>query len=145
MSLGAAYSFDPDRALVMPAAVRTTPISGKGVFTLRIVASGAYIPSPIPRFVSLKVVEGSRPTFRQRSNVTVMRIEAVVYVAEKTVRSVKPRASANKHAADKPIRPVITVRSTVIRGIVEVPIRANGSRPDVYVDRNLGLRHGQAT
>jgi hypothetical protein len=125
----------------MPAAMRTTPISGEGVFSLPIVASVAYVASPISRLVCLEVVEALRPALRQRSNVTVMRIKAVVDMAEKTARSVKPRASSNKHSANKPIGPVITVRSTVIWGIVEVPVRAHGSRSDVYADGNLGLRY----
>jgi hypothetical protein len=119
----------------------TTPISGEGVFSLRFMASIAHVASPIPRLVSLEVVEALRPAFRQRSSVTVMRIEAVVDMAEKAVRAVKPGASSKKHPANKPIGPIIAVRSTVIRGIVEVPVRAYGSRSDVYSDRNLGLRH----
>jgi hypothetical protein len=45
---------------VVSAAVPTTSISGKGVFTPRFVASLAYIASPIPRLVSLEVVEALR-------------------------------------------------------------------------------------
>ena len=128
----------------MPPAMRTTPISGEGVFSLAFVASVAYVASPIPRLICLEVVEAPRPTLRQRSNVTVMRIKAVVDMAEKAARSVKPGASSNKQPANKPIGPVITVRSTVIWGIVEVPVRAHGSRSDVYADRDLGMRHGGA-
>jgi hypothetical protein len=125
---------------VMPPATRTTPIPGERVFTLRFVAGIAYLASSISRLVSLEVVEALRPPSRQRSNVTVMRIKAVVHVAVKAVRAVKPRARSNEQPANIPIGPVITVRSTVIWGIVEVPVRAHGSRPDVYANRNLGLR-----
>jgi len=55
-----------------------TPISGEGVFSLPFVGSVAYVASPIPRLVCLKVVEALRPAPRQRPNVTVMRIKAVV-------------------------------------------------------------------
>ena len=125
----------------MSTSMATTPISGECVFSLRFMASVAYVASSIPRLICLEVVEALRPALRQRSNVTVMRIKAVIDMAEKTMGAVKPRASSNKHPADKPIRPIVAVRSTVIRGIVEVPVRAHGSRSDIYADRNLGLRH----
>jgi hypothetical protein len=118
-----------------------SPISGEGVFSLRFMASLAYVASPIPRLVSLEVVEALRPAPRQRSNVTVMRIIAVVDMAVKAARAVKPGASSKKHTANKPIGPIVAVRSTVIWGIVEVPVRTHGSRSDVYADGNLGSRH----
>jgi hypothetical protein len=119
----------------------TTPISGEGVFTLRFMASIAYVASSIPRLVSLEVVEALRPPLRHRSSVTVMRIIAVVDMAVKAVRAVKPGASSKKHPANKPIGPIVAVWSTVVWGIVEVPVRTDGSRSDVYADGNLGWRH----
>ena len=127
--------------LVMSAAMRTAPVSGKRVFTTPLVGSGAYVTPTIPRLVCLKVVEALCSTRRQWSVVTVMGIEAIVDMAVKAMRAMEPRTGSNKHPANKPIGPVITVRSTVIRGIVEVTVRAHGSRPDVYADRNLGLHH----
>jgi len=118
----------------------STPISGERVFTPRVMTSLAHIASPIPRLVSLEVIEALRPALRQRSSVTVMRIIAVVDMAVKAVRAVKPGAGSKKHPANKPIGSVIAVRSTVVWGIVEVPVRAHGSRSDVYADGNLGLR-----
>jgi hypothetical protein len=120
--------------------MRTTPIPGERVFSLPFVAGVAYVASSISRLVSLEVVEALRPTSRHRSNVTVMRIKAVVDVAVKAVRAVKPRASSNEYPAKIPIGPVITIRSTVIWSIVVVPVRAHGSRSDVYADGNLGWR-----
>ncbi len=120
--------------------MRATPISGEGMFSLRIMAGLAHVPSPIPRLVALEVVEALRPALRQRPNVTVMRIKAVVDMAEKAVRAVKPRTSSKKHPANKPIGPIVAVRSAVIWGIVEVSVRAYGSRSDVYADDNLGSR-----
>ncbi len=125
--------------MVSPA-MRITPISRKGVFTPRFVASVAYIASPISRLVSLEVVEALGPALRQRSSVTVMRIKAVVDMSEKAVRPVKPGTGSKKHAANKPVGPIVAVRSAVIWGIVEVPIRAHGSRSDVYANGDLGLR-----
>ena len=121
--------------------MRTTPISRESVFSLPFMASIAYVASPIPRLVSLEVVEALRPPLRQRTNVTVMRIKAVVHMAEKAVRAAKPGAGSKKHPANKPIRPIVAVRSTVIRGIVEVPVGTHGSHSDVNADRNLGSRH----
>ncbi len=125
----------------MPRGMRTAPVSRKRVLMARVMGSGAYVTSAITRLISLEVVEGFRSTLRQWSVVAVMGIEAIVDMAVKAMRAMEPRTGSNKHPANKPIGPVITVRSTVIRGIVEVTVRAHGSRPDVYADRNLGLHH----
>jgi hypothetical protein len=119
----------------------TTAISGKRVFTSRFVASVAYVASPIPRLITLEVVEAFCPALRQRSRITVMRIKAVVDMAEKAGTPVKPGTSSKKHPANKPVGSIVAVRSTVIRGIVEVPVRAHGSHSNVYADTNLGRRH----
>ncbi len=132
----------------MPAAMSTrmtaTPISGQRVFCPRFVASVAYVPSSISRLVSSEVVEALRPALRHRSGVTVMRIKSVVDVSIESVRAVKPRAGSKKHATHKPIRPIVAIRSTVIGLVVEVSVGTDGSRPDVYANRNLGWRHGRA-
>jgi hypothetical protein len=119
----------------------TATISRERVFTSRFMPSVTYVASAIPRLVTLKVVETLRPALRQRSNVSVMRIKAVVDMAVKAVTAVKPGTSSNKYPANKPIGTIVTVRSTVIRSIVEVPIRAHGSHSDVYTDGNLSWRH----
>jgi len=119
----------------------TTPISGEGVLIPGFMACVTHVTSAVPRLVSLEVVEALRPVIRQRSGVTMMRIIAVVHMAVKAVGAVKPGTSSEKHPVHKPIGPVIAVRSTVIWGIVEVPVRAHGSRSDVDADGNLGRRH----
>jgi hypothetical protein len=123
----------------------TTTISRECVFTPRLMASVTYVASPIPRLISLEVVEALCPALRQRSNVTVMRIKTVVDMAVKAVTAMKPGTSSNKYPANKPIGPIVPVRSTVIRSIVEVPIRAHGSHSDVYTDGNLSWRHRYTT
>jgi hypothetical protein len=125
---------------MMSSGMPTATISRQGVFSGRIMASIAHVTSPVPRLVSPEVIEALCPTLRQRSNVTVMRIKAVVDMAVKAVTAVKPWPGSNKHAANKPIGPIITVGSAVIWGIVEVSVRAHGSHSDVYADGNLGLR-----
>jgi hypothetical protein len=112
------------------------------MFSGAIMGSGAYVASPIPRLVRVEVVEALRSALRHRPSVTVMRIKTVVDVAVKAVRTMKPRASSQKHSANKPIGPIVAVRSTVIWGIVEISVRAHGSRPDIYADGNLRRRHG---
>ena len=87
----------------------TTPISRERVLSLPFMAGFAYVASPISRLVCLEVVEALRPALRHRSSVTVMRIKPVIDMSVKAVRAVKPRTRANKHPADKPIRPVVAV------------------------------------
>ncbi len=129
-------------AAAMSTGMAATAISGERAFTPRFMVSVAYVPSPIARLVSLEVVEALRPALRQRSSVAVMRIKPVIHMSVKAVMAVKPRACSKKHPANEPIRPVIAVRSAVIWGIVEVSVRAYGSRSDVYVKPNLSLRLG---
>jgi len=118
----------------------TTPISGERVLSLPVMASVAYVASPISRLVCLEVVEALRPALRHWSSVTVMRIKPVIDMSVKAVRAVKPRACSQKHPANKPIWPVVAVRGTVIGGVVKVSVRAHGSRSDVYANRDLRLR-----
>jgi hypothetical protein len=120
----------------------TTSISGESMFSGAIMGSGTYVASPIPRLVGVEVVEALRSALRHRSSVTVMRIKAVVDVAVKAVRTMKPWTSSQKHSANKPIGPIVAVRSTVIWGVIEISVRAHGSRPDIYADGNLRRRHG---
>jgi hypothetical protein len=125
----------------MSTSMATTPISGERVLSPAFMGSFAYVASPISRLVRAEVVEALRPAFRQWSNVTVMRIKPVVDMSVKAATAVKPGACSNKHPANKPIRSVVAVRSTVIWGIVEVAVRTQGSRSDVYANGNLSLRH----
>ena len=124
----------------MSTSMATSPISGERVLSLPFMASVAYVASPISRLVCLEVVEALCPALRQWSNVTVMRIKPVVDVSVKAARAMKPGTCSKKHPANKPIRPVVAVRSTVIWGIVEVAVRTHGSRSDVYANGNLSLR-----
>jgi hypothetical protein len=128
----------------MSTRMATTPISGERVLSLPFMASVAYVAAPISRLVGLEMVEALRPALRHWSGVAVMRIKPVVNMSVKAVRAVKPRTGAQKHSAHKPIGPVVAVRGTVIRGIVEVSVRTHGSYSDVYANRNLSLCHGCA-
>ena len=125
----------------MASSVATSPISGERVLSLPFMASVTDVASPISRLVCLEVVEALRPTLRQWPSVTVMRIKPVVDMSVKAPTAMKPGACSNKHPANKPIRPEVAVRSTVIWGIVEVAVRTHRSRSDVYANGNLSLRH----
>jgi hypothetical protein len=125
----------------MSTSMATTPISGERVLSLAFMAGVAYVASPISRLVCLEVVEALRSALRQWSSVAVMRIKPVIDMSVKAAMAVKPRTCSKKHPANKPIRPVVTIRSTVIWGIVEVSVRTHGSWSDVYANGNLRLRH----
>ena len=78
----------------MPTTMRTTPISRERVFRPAFMASVAYVAPPVPRLVSMEVVEALRSALRQWSNVTMMRIKAVVDMAVKVAMAVKPGTGA---------------------------------------------------
>ena len=115
----------------------TAAISGERVFFGRIMAGIAYIAATVSRLISLEVVEALGSTRRQRSHISVTRIEAVVDMAEEAVRTVEPRASSDKHSAHKPIGPIVAVGSAVVGGVVEISVGTHGS--DADLDRNLGF------
>ena len=117
--------------------MRTTAamVSRQCMLPTSIMARLPDIPVPIPSLVALEVIELLRSTSRQRPVVPVARIIPVIYVPVEAAMPMKPRSRTDKHAAIKPIRPVIPVRCTVIRRIVEVPIRA--IRRNADPDNNL--------
>src|ERR1700690_3638537 len=122
----------------MAAAMTTTAsISRKCMLIARIVTSRACVTPSIPRLVAMEVVEGCLPATRQRPVITVMRVVAVIDMAEEPTRTVEPGSSSQKQSADKPVRPVIAVRSAVVRSIVEVSVGAYGGCPYVYANGNL--------
>jgi hypothetical protein len=99
------------------------------------VARLSHISAPIPSLIALEVVELLRATSRKRSAVAIARIIPVIYVPIETMRSMEPRPCSDKHASVKPIRPIVPIRSAVIRLIVEVPVRA--IRRNADPDNNL--------
>jgi hypothetical protein len=116
-----------------------SPEAGKRVLGAGIVACVAYVASPVAGLVAVEVIELRRPALGQRTPVAVAGIEAVVHVAVEAGMAVKPGSCPNKQAADKPVRPVVAVGSTVIGRVVKVPIGADGRHSDA--DCNLGWRH----
>jgi hypothetical protein len=67
-------------------------------------------------------------------------MEMIIYVAPKVRSAVKPRASANEDAANKPFRTVVAGRSTGVRSDVIVTIGTVGGYTDL--DGNLSLSFG---
>ena len=134
-----------DSILVMSAAMSarmaTPTISGKRMFAPSFVRSIAHVASPIARLIPMEVVEPLRPVIRQWSVVTVPRIKPVVHVSVEVPMAVKPWACSKKHAAHKPIGPIVAVRRAVVRSVVEVSVRTHRSRPDVYANRDLSWCH----
>jgi hypothetical protein len=113
--------------------------SGKAVFTTTIMARIAYMTLPIASLICVEVIKLLLSAARKRSTITVMRIIAVVDVAVKAVRTMKPGTGPNKHSSSEPIGPIVTIGSTFIGSIVEVPIGAHGRHSNV--DGNLGGRY----
>jgi hypothetical protein len=105
----------------------------------------ADMAASIPHFVSLEVLNLIQPLSRfgpvaaswLRAVITMLGMEMVVYVAMKALWAVKPRTSANKHAAGKPLGPVVAVRGAVVRRNVIVAIGALGRHSNV--DAHLSL------
>src|ERR1700676_3269334 len=124
-------------AMTTTAMTTTASISREGMLAARIVTGGAYVTPSIPRLVAMEVVEGFLPATRQRPVITVMRVVAVINMAGEPTRTVEPGSSSEKHSADKPVRPVIAVRSAVVRSVVEVSVGAHGGCPYVYANGNL--------
>jgi hypothetical protein len=116
-----------------------TVISRQCVFSAPIVGSRANMAVPIPRLIGLEMVERMRTAIRQRPMISVARIKPVIDVSVKPVRPMEPRTRSKKHAAHKPIGPVIAVWSAIVGSVVEVPIRAN--RRHANIDGNLCRRN----
>jgi len=112
------------------------------MFTGPVVASVAYMALPITRLVCVEVVERLFAARRHGSSITVMRVVAVVYVAIEAVMTVEPRAGADEYPVTVPIRPVISVDSTVVRSVVVISVGASGLNTDVDTDLSLGFESG---
>jgi hypothetical protein len=114
------------------AAAATAMKPWQRVLALSPMSSLPNISVPVPRFISLEMIELPSSPFGQRPMISIARIEPVIYVAIKSARPMKPRPRPKKYAANKPVRPVIPVRRAVIRCIVKVPIRTIRRGSNVY-------------
>jgi hypothetical protein len=134
----------------MPAwgSAMTSPRISGGVFSGSVMAGVADVAMPVLRLVSVEMGERLFPAGREWSVVAVTRIVAVVDMAIKPVRTVKPWPGPDKHTPDKPIRPIVAIGSTLIGSKVEVAIGAHRCHPDVdgYLRRctRKAAQHGRS-
>jgi hypothetical protein len=106
--------------------VVTRPSSGKSVLPARVVVLVAHIAPSVAGLVAVEVVERPFAACRQGSVISIVWVKAVVDVAVEAMMAVEPWSSSKKHSADKPVGPIVAVRSAVERSIVEVSVGADG-------------------
>src|ERR1700741_3127651 len=61
----------------------------------------------VPHFVSVEMIERLISTFRMRTRVAVMRIEAIINVAVEAARAVEPGADPDEHSAVETFGPIV--------------------------------------
>src|SRR5580698_3082909 len=108
------------------------------VFAAAIMAGIAYDAMRIMRLVGMEVVERRLAARWIRAMIPVARIVAIIDMAIKPARAVIPGAGSDEHPTQKPIGPIITIRRTFIRSVVEVAVGADRGHPNV--DRYLCRR-----
>ena len=94
------------------------------------------VAAAVTRFVRLEMIECLRTMSGQRASVSMMRIEAVINVAVEAGCAVEPWAGSDEDTAVEPLGAVVPVWSAVVRGVIEVAIRANRRCSDI--DGDLG-------
>ena len=112
-------------------------LSSGAMFVSAIMACSTYMALSVSRLVCLEVIEGMVAAAGHRAGVTVVGIIAVINVAIEAARAMEPRSGSDKDSASEPIRPIISVRRTVVRGIVVVAIGTDGLLP--YANNYLRL------
>ncbi len=133
--------------LAVTAAARSTTTAVKareGVLAGATMALlGRHVAMAVARFVGLEMVEGGRPMFRHRSVIAVMRVIAVVNVADKAARAMKPGTGADEDSAYEPVGTIVAIRSAIVRRIVKIAVRAN--RCGANIDGDLSRRYRRST
>jgi len=98
--------------------------------------AAVYVTAASTHLISMEVIEGFVSTSRNWTTVAVMWIEAVINVPVKACGAVKPGTGSDEDTAAEPLRAVVPIWSAVVRGRVEVAVRAN--RRCSNVDGDLG-------
>lgn len=106
------------------------------VFAARIMTSIANMAVRINGDIAVEVVEGPFSTLREGAVIAEARVVAVVDMAIEAGMAVEPGPSPDEDAADKPVRPVITIGRAIIGCVVEVAVRADRGNADA--DPDLG-------
>jgi hypothetical protein len=129
----------------MTAAATRVPSAGKSrsVFAATIMPGIAYDAMRIMRLVGMEVVERRLPVRRIWAMIAMTRIVAIVDMAIKSARAVKPGSSSDEYPAHEPIGPIVAIGCTVVGSEIEVAIRADWGHPDV--DGYLRRRTRKAT
>lgn len=98
--------------------------TGKGTLSTCLMARIPDVTLSIARLIAMEVVKRRLAALRHWTAVAVMRVKAVVYMAEKAMMAVEPWTSSNEYAAVKPVGPIVAVGRAVIGSIVKVSIGA---------------------
>jgi hypothetical protein len=109
-------------------------------FSTAVMAGVANVASAIARFIRVEVRECVLATCGNRPVISIVRIPAIIYVAIKAARTMEPRSGADEQTVYEPVWPVIAIRGAIVRRVIEVPIRANWRRAEIYADADLCRR-----
>ena len=108
------------------------------VFAAAIVARRCdHVAAAVAGFIGVEVIELLGATLWHRAMVSVVRIVAVIDVTMEARGPMEPWSSSKEDAADKPVRPIVPIRSAIVRCVIKIPIRADRRRPDIYSNGNL--------
>jgi len=112
------------------------------------------MPASIPHFIALEMLRVNMlcrirllTLRRHRPLVAVLWMEMIIHMTVETGLAMKPRTSANKDASAKPLRPIVAIRSAIVRSNVVITVRT--IRRHTNLDAHLrslcfGVRSGQA-
>lgn len=89
------------------------------------------LPALMPAPVGALVMTG------EGSTIAIARIKPAIVISTEAYRANEPRARTNKNARLKPLRPIVTERRTLVRRVIEVPIRTDRGVADINVDTDL--------
>jgi len=91
--------------------------------------------------VSMEAPVGMPPTAlaapRQTASIAASWIEALIDIAMKLTRPMKPRTGADEEAVGEPCGTVVAIRRAVVRGVREIPIGADRLRTNIYREGDL--------
>ena len=114
------------------------------VFVLAVVIS-VIVPDFVVKLVSTPVVlpatmaspVSALTAHRERSAITVVRIEVMVDVAVKSDWAAEPGSGAEEYASHKPLRAVVAEGRALIRRVIEVAVGADRRSSYLHVDADL--------
>jgi hypothetical protein len=110
------------------------------MFATGFMAGVPYMALPIACLVAMEVVEWRLAALRHWPSVAIVRVKAVVNMAEKAMVAMEPWTSSNEDAAVKPVGPVVTVGRAIIGSVVKVSIWAAWFNANI--DGDLGRSQG---